>query len=154
MYALVNNAGTGHSHAVDDNEMLKTNLFGAKSINDALIPMINPKVGRIINVGSYEGPGYVSMCEDEEKEFLSSKQVTWDELVNYITTRIGSYDTLEAYCTVHNNKYGYYGMTKAALHKYTEIVARENPNLKINTVSPAFCYTLLTRGHGARKKPE
>ena len=42
-----------------------------------------------------------------------------------------------------------YGLTKAIVHKYTEISARENPNLLVNSVTPGFCNTNLTEGLGA-----
>ena len=45
-------------------------------------------------------------------------------------------------------------MSKAALSKYTEVCAKDNPNLKISCVSPGFIDTELVKGMGAKLTPE
>ena len=44
------------------------------------------------------------------------------------------------------------------VHKYTEVSARENPSLKVNSVSPGYTDTNMTRGVnmglGAKQTPE
>lgn len=56
LYALVNNAGIGRG---DHDEVMRTNVFGAKYMCDAFIPLLDQEHGRIVNVGSGAGPMYV-----------------------------------------------------------------------------------------------
>jgi NAD(P)-dependent dehydrogenase (short-subunit alcohol dehydrogenase family) len=61
LYAIVNNAGVasfGLNKAAKDN-IITTNVHGPKLMTDAYLPLICPKEGRIVNVGSGAGPGYV-----------------------------------------------------------------------------------------------
>ena len=44
-----------------------------------------------------------------------------------------------------------YGLSKAFLHKYTEVLARDNPHLKIIAATPGFSDTNLTKGMGAER---
>jgi len=78
LYALVNNAGTGLAHkGVTPADMYATNFYGPKLMSEAFIPMIDPDVGRIVNLGSGAGPMYVNKLEGEAKTLLSSKDLTW-----------------------------------------------------------------------------
>ena len=45
-------------------------------------------------------------------------------------------------------------MTKAAISKYTEIVAKENPKLTVSSVTPGFIQTDMTTGMGASRTAE
>merc|ERR1712032_494574 len=48
-----------------------------------------------------------------------------------------------------------YSLTKAILHKYTEISARENPTLKVSVCTPGFSATnKIVKRMGARRTPE
>ena len=61
MYALVNNAGVGLNTGVSKTDVIKTNFYGQKMMTEAFVPLINPKKGRIVNMGSGSGPSYVAM---------------------------------------------------------------------------------------------
>jgi NAD(P)-dependent dehydrogenase (short-subunit alcohol dehydrogenase family) len=52
--------------------------------------------------------------------------------------------------------FGPYGLTKAILHNYTMIAARENPSILISAVSPGFIETNMTAGFksDSKLKPE
>ena len=111
-------------------------------MSEAFIPLIDPTKGRIVNIGSNAGANYVANhCEPEDKELLSSKQISWEELEAFV-------DVARIECPAM------YGLSKAALHKYTEICAKENQNLKISAVSPGFINTAMKKGLGAKTKPE
>ena len=56
LYGLVNNAGI-MSGSADD--LLKTNVYGAKLMTDAFVPLLDSTRGRIVNVGSGAGPMHV-----------------------------------------------------------------------------------------------
>ena len=67
LYALVNNAGVIYSRkGIPKEEMIKTNVYGVKDMSEAFIPLIDPAEGRIVNLGSGAGAGYVSKLEDKE----------------------------------------------------------------------------------------
>ncbi len=56
MYGLVNNAGQGLSQGgVEVKSLIDTNVYGVKLMTEAFIPLIDPLVGRIVNVGSGAG---------------------------------------------------------------------------------------------------
>ena len=135
LYGLINNAGTLIRPDCSKEKMIKTNFYGPKLMSEAFAPLIQ-NFGRIVNVGAISAPMYVSKCDEETKRFLSSQELTWDEL--------------EAFVKENSSKVKgsmpAYSFAKAALHKYVEISARENPNLKISVVSPGMTATNLTKG--------
>ena len=135
LYGLVNNAGVMYMVSqITKEEMIKTNVYGVKLMTEAFIPLLNPTKGRIVNMGSAAGPNYVSSIESTEQgafKKLSSHPVTWPELVFHMKTTEA--DGLMSY-----------GMTKAVLHKYTELCAIKHPNLQINAVTPGFVDTNMT----------
>ena len=142
LYALVNNAGTGFAHKPTREAVLKTNYYGPKFMCDAMIPLIQNDGGRIVNMGSGMGVLYVVQCDDEVKKFLSSEQITWEQLDTYVKE---TYDKLD-------DDLGF-KLTKAALHKYTEICAKQNPTLLLSVVSPGFVETNMSKGMNAPMKP-
>ena len=56
LYGLVNNAGILRG---EGDSVLKTNVYGLKLMTEAFIPFIDPSCGRVVNLGSGGGPGYV-----------------------------------------------------------------------------------------------
>lgn len=145
LYALVNNAGTGINHDVSREDIIKTNVYGVKLVTEAIAPLIDASEGRIVNLGSGAGPGYVRKLSDKETQtFLSSREITLEELHAYLTKTMqtGRLDPMTCY-----------RLSKAAVHKYTEIAAKTYPTLKINAVSPGFVNTNMTKGFGASLSP-
>ena len=53
-----------------------------------------------------------------------------------------------------NDSFDSYGLSKAALHKYTEISAKENPELMISAVDPGIIDTGMTMDMCVKLKPE
>ena len=64
LFALVNNAGTGFSHKVTDEQVINTNFYGPKRVCDNFMPIMDLKAGRIVNMGSSGGPEFVSKISD------------------------------------------------------------------------------------------
>uniref|UniRef100_A0A7S0MTZ0 Protochlorophyllide reductase n=1 Tax=Pyramimonas obovata TaxID=1411642 RepID=A0A7S0MTZ0_9CHLO len=146
LYGLVNNAGVGIAHNVSNESIINTNLYGVKSVTEAFLPLIDEAEGRIVNLGSGGGPSYVSKLKDKAtQDFLSSKMLDWAELEDYLKKK-SNYLKIDGHTC--------YGLSKALLHKYTEIAAKAHPNLKINAVSPGFIQTAMTKGYGASLPPE
>ena len=44
--------------------------------------------------------------------------------------------------------FGAYGLSKAVMHRLTELQAKEHPNLTISVVSPGYVQTNMTGGGG------
>ena len=68
-------------HGVSNEEIIKVNLYGSKLATEAFLPMVDPKVGRIVNVGSGAGPMYVKGVKDKDSlDLLSScsHKTTWE----------------------------------------------------------------------------
>ena len=61
---LVNNAGTGLGHGVTDKDVINTNFYGPKRVCDNFMEMMDPKAGRIVNIGSGGGPSFVKKISD------------------------------------------------------------------------------------------
>ena len=60
LYGLVNNAGTCLIHkGVTKQALINTNFYGPKWMTDAFVPLIDSRVGRIVNMGGGAGPFYV-----------------------------------------------------------------------------------------------
>jgi len=114
-------------------------------MTEAFLPLIDTNGGRIVNVGSGAGPMYVKKLEDQATiDFLSSGKPNWAELEAYASKMVQELDM----------GLGVYGLSKAIVHKYTEIIARENPSLMVSAVSPGFIDTNMTKGFGATKTPD
>ena len=127
--------------------MFKTNVWGPKWMSDAYIPLLDQNVGRIVNMGSGAGPMYFKNhnASEQEKNFLKSDSNTWEQLVAFMDEHMPQLpkEGFKPYC-----------MTKALLHNYNMISARENPNLMVSAVSPGFIDTAMTAGMGAKLTPE
>ena len=64
LFGLVNNAGTGLGHGTGDKDLFNTNVYGPKRVYDNFISLMDPEKGRIVNMGSGAGPGFVKNIKD------------------------------------------------------------------------------------------
>ncbi|CAE8625437.1 unnamed protein product [Polarella glacialis] len=152
LYAVVNNAGTstGGGHGATEEGVIDTNFYGPKRVCDAFIPLLDPAVGRIANVGSGAGGGYVNrLGETEEARMLMKGDATWDELVEYVKAKMPtiSLDDHGVYPAI-------YGLSKACLAAYTQFLAKTHPGILSSCMSPGFIDTAMTKGYGGSKPPE
>jgi len=145
LYAVVNNAGAGHS---PPETIVDTNLYGPKRVCDAFLPLLSPETGRIVNVGSGSGPNYVSKVKDDRAlRFLCcdpNENLTWDWIDSYAKSALGE----------EGDAGSGYGLSKALLSCYTAVIAREHPNIISSIISPGFIATNLTKGSSAKKTPD
>tara|TARA_B100000513_G_scaffold119762_1_gene52693 strand:- start:1286 stop:2815 length:1530 start_codon:yes stop_codon:yes gene_type:complete len=150
LYAIVNNAGIGLSTAPEGDvktkseAILQTNYQGAKKVTEAFLPLLDPTEGRVVNVGSGSGPGFVKSCGFLCKALLTSFDVTPEQIDSVIASEEAAW-TQDAYAA--------YGLSKACLTAYTMVLARTHPNIKSNACSPGFIDTAMTLGYGARLAP-
>ena len=54
IYGLVNNAGVGFGR--NTAEVVGVNYFGPKNVTTAMLPLLNPQTGRVVNISSAAGP--------------------------------------------------------------------------------------------------
>ena len=64
LFGLVNNAGTGLGHGTEDKDLLNTNVYGPKRVYDNFVSLMDPEKGRVVNIGSGAGPGFVRNIKD------------------------------------------------------------------------------------------
>jgi NAD(P)-dependent dehydrogenase (short-subunit alcohol dehydrogenase family) len=140
LYGICNNAGIGFGRSIP--ETLETNFYGTKHVCETFLPLLNPTVGRICNIASASGPNYVSGLDAEGKHLFTSRQTSWEELETALKKAAAGPDR------------DAYGLSKAAVNQWTMQFAAAHPNLRVNSCSPGYILTDLTRGMGASTKPE
>jgi len=141
LYAIVNNAGIGDS-MLGLNKVLQVNTFGPKRVCDAFLPLLNPSIGRVVNVTSASGPLYLAGSSNETKKLLTNSDVSWTEIEKFLSECL----KLESERTTDwGGDWPAYGISKACTNAYSIYLAKNNPNLTINACTPGFIETDLTR---------
>ncbi len=141
LYAIVNNAGIGDSMQ-GLNKVLQVNTFGPKRVCDAFLPLLNPSIGRVVNVTSASGPLYLAGSSNETKNLLTNPDVSWTEIEKFMSECL----KLESERTTDwGGDWSAYGISKACTNAYSIYLAKKNPNLTINACTPGFIETDLTR---------
>ena len=141
LYAIVNNAGIGDSMQ-GLNKVLQVNTYGPKRVCDAFLPLLNPSIGRVVNVTSASGPLYLAGSSNETKKLLTNPEVSWTEIEKFMSECL----KLESERTTDwGGDWSAYGISKACTNAYSIYLAKKNPNLTINACTPGFIETDLTR---------
>jgi len=144
LYAIVNNAGIGNPK-LGLNKILQVNTYGPKRVCDAFLPLLEPSIGRVVNVTSASGPTYLAGCIEEVKKILTSPEVSWTEIEEFMAECLKSNLEPEQTTDQGSGIDSAYGISKACANAYTIYLARENPKLTINACTPGFIETDLTR---------
>jgi carbonyl reductase 1 len=153
LYAVVNNAGV----MTDDvRETLAVNLLGVRRVSEALLPLLQPDGGRIVNVTSAAGPNFVSQCSPERQKLFVDPQLEWTELQAFVELCLKLGNDAKAYEAKGLGNGNAYGLSKACANSYTRWLARQHPRLHINACTPGFIDTDLTRPYAQQqgKSPE
>ncbi|CAF1096953.1 unnamed protein product [Adineta steineri] len=154
---IINNAGIlPKDNTIESTrEMLATNYYGVKILNEQLIPLLRNN-GHIANVASGAGPIILGCVSKDLQDKYTSSTLTVEQLDCLVE------DFLSAFESNNLEKVGYktdipylsYGVSKAALIALTRIAARQDygdKNLFIYSVNPGYCSTdLSNHGQGAR----
>jgi carbonyl reductase 1 len=139
LYAICNNAGVhnGPSHK----DVMNTNYFGPRRVNDALINLLQRPGGRIVNIASASGPKFISSMRDQDLRAKLSQP--W-----LITGGLAELDEM-----AHSLPGGgdSYGISKAFVNAYTRLYAKAEPDLLINSVTPGFIASDMGKMLGATK---
>ncbi|MEJ2531344.1 MAG: SDR family NAD(P)-dependent oxidoreductase [Halioglobus sp.] len=143
LYGLVNNAGIGLGSG-DIESVMDVNFFGVKRMCDAFIPLIE-HAGRIVNVASASGPNFVSQCSPQRQAFFRDAGIEWSALESFIKDALTLRGDSQDAGGLGLGRISAYGFSKACLNLYTLLLARENPHLCINSCTPGYIETDLTR---------
>ena len=142
LYALVNNAAIGFGYSLPDT--LNTNFYGPKRVSDAFLPLIDRTVGRVVNLGSGSAPMYITKLDPSKRKLFADPTATWSDLE----------DRIKEVAASNEEGVNYYGFSKALLNSYTVQLSQAHPHLCINSCTPGFILTDLTRAFGAVNPPE
>jgi len=141
LYAIVNNAGIGNS-MLGLNKILQVNTYGPKR---AFLPLLDPSIGRVVNVTSASGPIYLAGSSEEVKKLLTNPDVSWTEIEEFMTECLKLNLESERTADQGSGIGSAYGISKACTNAYSIYLGRENPKLTINACTPGFIETDLTR---------
>ncbi len=143
LYGLVNNAGVG-SAGNDLRAVLEVNVRGVRRVTEALLPRLDPSIGRIVNVTSASGPSFVEKCAAEQRRFFLEATTPWEAVDARMEAWIAA-DGDDAAFEGLGREPDFYGLSKALANLYTLKLARAHPNLKVNACTPGFIETDMTR---------
>lgn len=149
LYALVNNAGLGlaqeEAGGASVEKILNTNFLGPKRVTEAMVGVVDPGEGRIVNTSSGGASMWLKKQDAAVKATFSNPDITFAELTTAIQAQVAQ----------DNVGFGNgYGFSKAALNSLTLIHAKAYPNLKVVSLSPGFIDTAMTKSFGAKLSPE
>jgi len=140
VYAVMNNAGIGFGKGFS--ATLETNFFGPMRVCDAFLPLLT-KHSRVVNMASASAPNFVSRCGVAEHRSALVDPASVAEVVAIAR----SYQDMTDY------EDSAYGLSKACLNAYTACFAREHPDLVVNSCTPGYILTDMTRDMGGATKP-
>ncbi|CAE7570839.1 Cbr1 [Symbiodinium natans] len=154
LYGIVNNAGSFMKFS----DMLNLHLYGTKRVNDALVGLVSPTGGRIVNISSGGAPTCVAKCRADRKELLSRSDLTWEQIhtlageVDAIlqTLPADADDTIVAEATGVSWGLDGYGFSKALVNCYTAWLQMQYPSLIISCCNPGFIETDLSRPYAEK----
>jgi len=148
LYAIVNNAGIG-AEAGDMRTVLNVNVHGMHRVCEAFIPLLDQRSGRVVNVASASGPMFLARCRADIQTALTRADITWTEIESIMNRCLA----LEA----QGGDFGAqgfadgssYGLSKACVNAYTIKLARSYPAMRINSCTPGYIETDMTRPFAA-----
>lgn len=146
LYALVNNAGMGlaHGDCGGAEAILNTNYLGPKRVTEAMVDLIDPKVGRIVHVSSGAASGFLKRQDPASKALYSKPDLTQEELDAKV----------QADLAAGNTGFGSgYALSKCALSALALVQAQQYKNLKVVSLSPGFIDTKMTAGGRSDRRP-
>jgi len=154
LYAIVNNAAVGFG--LDLEGTLKTNVYGPYHVTNAFLPLLvrtnDPQTtGRIVNISSGVAPTYVAKLDGAgiPSTLFTDPSTTWEQLTHHLDNVLQT--ARENPAAAEKDAYG---LSKACLNAYTVETSLLHPDLLVNSCSPGFIDTDLTKGFGAKLTPD
>lgn len=121
--ALVNNAEPPQTRGLTAQVMVSRSLY----LCEAFVTLLDPVEGRVVNVGTDVRPAFGKSCDSDRKQILTSSETTWEEVESLVEAELAG-DPLTAKSS--------YGISKACLTVYSEILARSHPKIRISMIPP------------------
>ena len=109
LYALVNNAGVGLAQPgapSSPDGILGTNFYGVRRVTEAIVPLIDPQHGRVVNVSSGAASNFVKVMmtmtilfepnntivkgQDAATKLLFSQPASWEDLEAGVMSAVAS----------------------------------------------------------------
>ena len=141
LYGIVSNAGTLQGTLQD---VVNVNYFGPKRVFEAFEKHLQKPGGRVVNMASAGGPKFNEILDEKEELYLTLTQpwtISGDRFAELV--RIAKeYQT--------DDKYRF---SKALVNAYTVLLAREQPDLIVNSITPGWIQTDMTAGSAASGTP-
>jgi len=162
LFFIINNAGmygkgSGENEKLETlDHVLNTNVYGVHNVVSAFLPLLDKVHGRIANVSSGSAPNFVQKVPSADVvKFLTTpaKTTTWKEIDGFIQKVRAAFQSgkvdeeLKAMGLMAREADSgiSYGLSKALLNLYTITLAREHPHLHVNSCSPGFIETDMTK---------
>jgi len=153
LYGLVNNAGGFSDSARGTVEL---NTYGLRRVCEAFLPLIQKNKGRIVQISSGAASMFVAKCSRKVQELLVNPSVSWLDIEDTIIApflKISEDSSLDPQqieeslqkVGLSQEGMGAYGLSKACVNAYTLELAKRFPTLLINSCTPGFIETDLTR---------
>lgn len=141
LYAIVNNAGIA---AGTVSQVLNVNVRGPQRVDAAFLPLLDQERGRIVQMSSGAAPGCVAASSPERQLFFMDKSIKWEQ-IEALMKEVEAYPHGAKDLEAHGFGAGasVYGLSKALLNTYTQMLAQQYPHLKINSCSPGLIATDL-----------
>ncbi|KAK4418669.1 (-)-isopiperitenone reductase [Sesamum alatum] len=148
-------SGTITETLEDAEECLRTNYYGAKSVTEALIPLLQLSDSpRIVNVSSALG-NLTLLCNEWAQGVLSNQESLTEEKVDEVMQEfLKNFKEGALQANDWPTQIAAYKVSKAGLNAYTRIMARKYPSFCINCVCPGFARTDITCNLGQLSSSE
>lgn len=143
LYGLVNNAGIGLGSS-DFNTVVAVNTLGVKHVCDAFLSLTGAS-GRVVNVSSASAAKFVSQCSEQQQQFFQDPDVEWADIESLIRQAESVKGDTLGCAALGLGDFNAYGFSKACVSLYTIALAKQNPHLQINSCTPGYIETDLTR---------
>ena len=128
LYGIINSAAIFYTGSAE--EVINTNYFGPRRVNDAFGKLLECPGGRVVNISSGLGPMFVAGSAPSLRSKLSQP---WT-----LAGGITELDSLARDYIEKTSMSDPYGFSKALLNAYTSIHGHSEPDLIINAVCPGF----------------
>ncbi len=140
---IINNSGI---YSGNDDEAVNVNYYGTKRVVNAFMPFLPRPGGRIVNVASASGPYFLSGQLSPQEPLFKALKEPW--------TIDGGLQGLDELAKKYSSKYGGdYGFSKDLVNAFNLLLARSEPDLIVNAVTPGWIKTDMTVGQGATNPP-
>lgn len=127
---------------------IKTNYFGTRRLCQVMMPLLQlSQQPRIINIAS--SAGRLAILRSQEKvDTFTDPNLTLPQLDEHMKAFVSAVEA--GGHADHGWPNTCYGMSKLGIIALTKILARDHPNMRVNSVDPGYCATDQNNNQGVR----